>query len=134
MRKEYAELLSAQAKDIAKIFSNPNRAKNLNKESFAVKEIRPLSDETAAVTFIKNTGKESVMFFYYSYGANKFFNFFPTDSHILGMQSFAQIKRALEAKNFRHNFQSAPAPVSSEAPQTFTQPRQPMEGMEEYVY
>jgi hypothetical protein len=67
-----------------------------------VDKIQPLSEDTAAVLFKKNTGKKAVAFFYIVKTDWRYF--FPRDSHILGMESFGEIKRGIEEYNFSFNF------------------------------
>ena len=64
MKKEYALKLSAKAKEVAELFSNPKRAFNVNKETFELSEIIPISESTAIGIYLKNTGKKAFAFFY----------------------------------------------------------------------
>lgn len=88
-------------------FSNPDRENNVNKETFRVASITPLSESAAAVIFLKNTGKRAAAFYYLI--KDKWRYFFPTDSHILGMERFAAFKDRVEAGNWKHNFPGATA-------------------------
>lgn len=104
IKKEIAIELYKKVQEVAKIFSNPDRDKNYNNEVFEFEQIRPLSDFSAAVVFRKSSGKKAVAFFYYinsGYGMWKYF--FPSDSHILGMEHFGQLKQQIEEFNFDKN-------------------------------
>lgn len=104
MRKELAVSLKSEAERMAQNFSNPDRMKNHNNETFEVNHIHVMSEDTAAVIFKKNTKKYAVMFFYYMHPYKKWYGFFPTDSHIMGMDRFGDIKAKYEEVNFASNF------------------------------
>lgn len=95
-----ASRLVIEAEKVAKLFSNPSRQYNFNGESFAVEEIRPLSDSTATVIMKKNSGVYAMVFFYYVKGGDFWGYFFPTDSHVLGMAQVSDIKAEIERRNF----------------------------------
>lgn len=104
MKKELAISLYASVQEVARVFSNPNREKNYTNEIFEFEQIRPLSDTTAAIVFRKNTGKKAVAFFYYvNSGMGKWMYFFPSDSHILGMEHFGMMKQEAEEFNYDKN-------------------------------
>ena len=65
MKKSLALKLQYRAEEVAKKFSNFDREKNHNNETFELVIIRPLSDYTAAVIYEKDTGKRAIAFFYY---------------------------------------------------------------------
>ena len=106
MNKEIAKELKSFIKHSANRYSNKDREGNYNNEKFVISEIIPTSDNTAVVYFKKNTGKVAVGFFYYiNRGISKGWKyFFPTDSHINGMQSFLYYKLEAERINYKHNF------------------------------
>lgn len=104
MKKELAISLKEQANIIAERFSNPDRQANYNNETFAVNHIKVLSEDSAAVIFKKSSNKYGVMFFYYMHVFKKWYSFFPTDSHIMGMAKFGDVKDKYEELNFEHNF------------------------------
>jgi len=107
MNQNRAILLRSTAIEVAKSFSDPNRAFNFNNETFTVNCITPLSDDTAIVNLKKNTGKEVLFFFYWvNIGNGKWWYFAPSDSHIIGMEQFGKYKLQLEEKNFQYNFQN----------------------------
>ena len=106
MNKEIAKELKSFVNHIANRYSKKDREGNFNNEEFKVDEIIPTSDHTAVVYFKKNTGKYGLAFFYYiNRGASKGWKyFFPTDSHINGMQAFLFYKLDAEKRNYKHNF------------------------------
>lgn len=97
MKKENLKSLKRRAEEIATAYSNPNREYNHTNEVFSMDKINPLSETTASVTFLKNTGKRAVAFFFLV--KNEWKYFFPTDSHILGMRYFHKIKLGIEYLN-----------------------------------
>ena len=101
MRKEIALRLRAEAERVAKEFSNPLRERNPGGEIFEVDEILALSEFTAAVVFKKNSGKKAVGFFYTVKDNWRYF--FPSDSHLIGMEAFSEIKKRIEIENFSRN-------------------------------
>ncbi|MCD4759798.1 hypothetical protein K8R33_02840 [archaeon] len=104
MNREIAKKLNDKAKAMAWAFSKPEREFNGTNESFEVHKINPLSEDTAAVTYNKSSGKKALMFFYYrKNGGGNWHCWFPTDSHILGMQYFGELKLKVEVFNFDKN-------------------------------
>jgi len=87
---------------VARMFSDPSRIHNLGGETFELEKIMALSEYTAAVFYLKNSGKRAIAFFYYNNNAWRFF--FPSDSHLVGMSAFAEVKRKVEEGNFEKNF------------------------------
>lgn len=107
MKKEIASKLSLKAKEVASKFSRTDRQGNFNSETFSVHDIKPLSEYTACVYFLKNTGKQGVAFFYYiNQGDGYWQYFFPSDSHILGMEKFGELKMKVEFDNWGKNEES----------------------------
>lgn len=104
MQKSKAEQLRKYAEDVAGYLSRPDRARNYTEETFAVDDIMPLSDDSAAVIFLKSSGKKALMYCYWYHSSGSWRNFIPTDSHILGMNQLAELKRVVEAENWKHNF------------------------------
>ena len=104
MKKELVKKLIEKVQEVEKRFSNYDREKNYNNETFTFESIRPMSDFTAAVIFKKNTGKKAVAFFYYVESGKGWWSyFFPKDSHILGMEMFGKMKQQIEEYNFDKN-------------------------------
>ena len=105
MNRDRALELKKFAQTIADRFSNFNRDGNQNKETFTVHDIIPLSDDSAVINFKKNTGKIAVAFAYYiTKGRSKGWKyFFPTDSHVSGMQAFHFYKLQAERINYSKN-------------------------------
>jgi hypothetical protein len=92
--------LKVKAEEVARIFSNPDRQFNYNQEVFSVHEIKPLSDSTAVVFLKKDTGLFSLVFFYYIKANDGYWAyFFPTDSHVLGMNNVSVFKSEVELMN-----------------------------------
>lgn len=113
MNKRLAQLLYKQSKDLAKKFSDPNRAGNTNQENFEMVGIKPLSDHVATVTFSKDSGKLSIAIALYIKGYDKgaeaenntpWYLFFPTDSHLLGLCGIKELKGLIEDHNWKLNF------------------------------
>lgn len=99
MKSQVVAALIQEAKRIAKLYSDPERSQNFNAETFEVHEIIPLSEFTAAVIYLKNTGKKAAFFFYYIAPKEAWWYFVPTDSHILGMEVFGKVKLNVEQHN-----------------------------------
>ena len=104
MRKKIARALDEAAQNTAKLFSNPDRPQNHNKETFTVDKITPLSEYTACVVFRKDTGKFGAAFYYWvNANGGEWRYFFPTDSHLLGMGLMCQAKQLIEFANYGFN-------------------------------
>lgn len=101
MKKEIALSLKAEADNVAAKMSVADRPNNFNSERFEVEEIAPLSEVVAAVTFAKSGGKKVLAVFYYH--RDRWWNFFPTDSLLLGFYNLQGIKEAIEKENFPIN-------------------------------
>ena len=101
MTKDLKIKLIEEAEKVAKDFSSPNREFNYSKEVFEIDKIVPLSENTASVTYIKNTGRKGLALFYYinSKGGHWEY-FFPKDGHILGLEFFKEHYRKIEEENF----------------------------------
>ncbi len=91
--------LKKKGEEVALIYSNPSRAMNINKETFVLEEIRPLSETTAIMLFKKNNGKKAMSFAYYVNG--RWLDFFPSESHAIGMQRMAQELLSVDEFNVR---------------------------------
>ena len=105
MRKELVKALKKRAIEVGGFFSKPDREFNYGNETFKVHKIIPLSEFTAAVIYIKTPSmKKATMFFYWmrNNGGNWAY-FFPSDSHILGMEMFGKLKAKVEVYNFDKN-------------------------------
>ena len=103
MKKQIAQLLEKTAETDAVKWSDSNRSRNFNGETFKVSQIVPLSEHTATVRFEKTGGKIAIAFYYLIKG-DRWWHFFPTDSHIIGMQQFPQHKEQAEQDNWMFNF------------------------------
>jgi hypothetical protein len=104
MKKEIAKELKDFTDVVCKRYSNKDRVNNFNNETFKVEEIIPTSDHTATVIYEKNTFKRAAFFFYYIPRQKKWHYFVPTDSHINGMNCFANQKIEVERHNYKYNF------------------------------
>ena len=106
MNKQLVKDLTEFAEQVAKRYSQTEREGNVNNEQFAIVEVIPMSEHAATVIYEKTTGKQAAFFFYYiNRGKAKGWKYFvPTDSHILGMQSFSHYKLEVERHNYKHNF------------------------------
>ena len=104
MNKDIAKQLKEFSIVVRNRYSNHNRDNNFNKETFEVQEIIPTSDHTATVIYEKNTFKRAAFFFYYIPRQKKWHYFVPTDSHINGMNCFANQKIEVERHNYKYNF------------------------------
>lgn len=103
MNKDYYDSLRTAAEEAGKVFSNRTPdVSNFGGVSFAVEEIAPNSDASAAVTYLKSDGSRVVFFFYlirYKNG-HSWRYFVPTDSHVVGMYDFARVKAVVEKMNY----------------------------------
>lgn len=104
MNKLVAKELKTFTEIVCKRYSNKDRTNNFNNETFIVQEIIPTSDHTATVIYEKNTHKRAAFFFYYIASLKKWNYFVPTDSHINGMNCFANQKIEVERHNYKYNF------------------------------
>ena len=104
MKKTYALQLSAKAKEVAGLFSNPKRIANVAKEKFEVESIEPLSESSAVVIYIKNTGKKAIAFFYTVKDEWRYF--FIKESHVYGMIKLPKYLQEVESYNYPLNFKT----------------------------
>lgn len=103
MNKDIAFRLREYALEVGQIYSNPDRERNYSKETFKINEILPLSEYTAVVIYLKDGGKHAMAFFYYTMNG-RWNYFFPSDSHINGMEKLKDILWSVEKYNFSKNF------------------------------
>ncbi len=106
MKYEIAVELKKAAEELARFFSQPERKAMFTGEDWTLDDIFPLSDTAAAVVYLKTGGKKAVAFFFYDGTGNKksWKKFFPSDSHIVGMEAFSKYKLEIEHSNFGFNF------------------------------
>jgi len=106
MNKQVAKKLRQEAMKVGLLYSNKNREHNHNNETFIVETIKPMSEYTAAVNYRKKpTDKLALAFFYYINTGDGYWNyFFPSDSHIIGFETFGSLKQKVEDQNFEKNF------------------------------
>lgn len=104
MNKQIAKELKQFADVVCSRYSQKDRSKNFNNETFSIQEIIPTIDHTATIIYEKNTGKRAAFFFYYIPAFKKWNYFVPTDSHINGMSCFANQKIEVERHNYKYNF------------------------------
>lgn len=106
MNKTVALRLKTTANEIAQNFSNPDREYNKTNETFDVESIVPLSEYTALVIFSKSSGKKALAFCYYINANNgQWRYFFPSDSHVRGMEKVGPYLQKIEVFNFPKNFE-----------------------------
>jgi len=104
MKKKLVYELHAKAEQIAKMYPNPNREHNNNNETFAVMGIKPKSETTATILFMKSSGKLALAFAYYiNQNGGKWQYCFPTESHIIGMCKVANSLTSVDEYNFKKN-------------------------------
>ena len=108
MNKDTAKALAAKAEEISQQYSNPNRKYNYGQESFTLESIIPHSDQVATVVFLKSSGKRAAALFYYIPAKKVWRYWFPTDSHVAGLQGFREVKLQIEQQNFQQNFVHIP--------------------------
>ena len=107
MQQGRAIKLQRSADTAAENFSRPDRARNFTKEKFSVYSLQPLSETTAAVIFLKSSGKKALAFFYWINANNGHWRyFFVSDSHLLGLRKLEGILENIEMENFPLNFQA----------------------------
>lgn len=104
MNKDVAQKLISEARYAGEKFSNPDREFNFTGETFKLKKITPLSENTALAFYEKDTGKKAIFFFYFirSFGGQWKY-FVPTDSHVLGMINAHKYLQEIEEYNFEFN-------------------------------
>jgi len=104
MNKEIAKKLWKLSRDLAEMYSNPNRRNNVNGELFSVECVKPLSEYTAMIRFNKSTGKRALAFAYYiNSGTGRWEYFFPKESHVYGMQKVSALLQEVEEFNLPQN-------------------------------
>jgi hypothetical protein len=99
VRKEIAQNLRKRAEEVAERYSQPGERSRAAKEGLKVDAIEPLSDNAAAVIFIKDTGIRTVALFFYLSHSETWNYLFPTDGHTLGFSEFPRIRREVEKLN-----------------------------------
>ena len=104
MKKDRVQKLNEKAKEIAEMFSNPNRQFNFNKETFTVEFIQPLSEMVAAIYFKKTSGKIALAIAFWKNNKGGHWDyFFPTDSHVLGFRKMEKLLESVEEYNIGKN-------------------------------
>ena len=105
MRKELVESLKRRVSEIAVAMSNPDRDKNPGKEIFKIHQIIPTSESSAVAIFEKLPSHKLALctLFFINAGESFWLNFFPTDSHFLGMRKLESLMQEVEVGNFDKN-------------------------------
>ena len=104
MTKDRVNKLNQKAREIAEMFSNPNRQFNFNKETFTVEFIQPLSEMVAAIYFKKTSGKIALAIAFWKNNKGGHWDyFFPTDSHVLGFRKMEKLLESVEEYNIGKN-------------------------------
>lgn len=117
MKKESAFQLKRDIWQWAEVFSNPGRELNHAGERFwldSTDDIHVLSDDLVGVVYTKTGGKKALAVMYHvNSQGGKWVAFFPTDSHLAGMNSdqLNNLKRLVEKNNFPLNFKEEPMVV-----------------------
>lgn len=105
MQASRAKLLEQEAKNVARLFSDPDRPKN-NNERFRVERIRPLSDTAAAVIMQKAPSRKlAVVYFYWvELGrGGEWRYFFIGYGHLVGLEKVRELLDQVEQYNFTKN-------------------------------
>jgi hypothetical protein len=104
MKKHLVLELHKKAESLAKAYSKPGRENNHTNELFSVHQIKPLSEDVAAIIFKKCSGKFALLVcFWINANDGYWHTFFPKDSHLLGMRYIEKIKLKIEEINFGKN-------------------------------
>jgi len=103
MNKQIAISLEALAEKVATMFSRKDRAGNVNGETFILRRIDVLSEDTAAGVYQKSTGKYAIVFFYHiARGRSAGWQyFFPTYNHLTGLGKLQDLLHKCEQHNFK---------------------------------
>ena len=111
MRKEVALTLKHKAVEVAKRFSNTDRANNFNNESFKVHEIMPISAQGAYVIFEKSSGKRAIAhFIHVDHPKNPFWQYYIIGAqHLLNLNVLSDKYLEVEQHNFPFNFKEKSA-------------------------
>lgn len=106
MNKKVAFELSAKAAEVAEKFSNLNRNRNFNNETFKVSRIVPLGEILAYVIFQKSNLKKALAVFYYIEGMKYWQYFFPKEGHLIeaGWEAIRLAKIQIEKYNYPLNW------------------------------
>lgn len=102
MKKKLKLELKVFADDLAKKYSNTQRAKNYDDDFFYVIDYEILSEYTAIVVFGKSSGKKAMaLVWYIEAGTGGFFQyFFPKDQHINAFDRGEIYKKYKEISNY----------------------------------
>ena len=105
MKKDFVLPLQVKCSEVAKTFSNPDRACNGNKEIFTVNKIIPMSESVAVCIFDKiPSGKKAIAVLYYVNGGDGYWSyFFPTYDHLSGFSRVEKQLHDIEVFNFDRN-------------------------------
>ena len=97
--------LRVKAQDVAKMYSNPERAFNGNHEVFTVEKIIPLSESVAITIYSKiPSGKQALALFTYINGGEGYWAYcFPTYDHLAGYYRVEELLHDVEVFNFDKN-------------------------------
>uniref|UniRef100_A0A6M3XXX4 Uncharacterized protein n=1 Tax=viral metagenome TaxID=1070528 RepID=A0A6M3XXX4_9ZZZZ len=104
MNKDVAIKLKQKIDWIAEKYSNPDREKNGNNETFSLNKIVPLSEYTAVAFFNKSSEKQALAFLYYVEFQDGYWGyFFLKESHVFGMSKIVKYLQEIEEFNFPRN-------------------------------
>lgn len=106
MNKEIQLKLLDKVAQLEQMYSNPDREKNQEKETFYADGLKQLSETTAACIFKKSSGKEAICFLYWVDSKGGYWTyFFPTESHVIGMERFKSFLAKVDQFNFLLNIE-----------------------------
>ena len=103
MNQARALELAQAADETAFDFSRTDRGGNPGGETFKVDRIIVLGETTAAVVFLKNTGKKAVCFYYYdnSRAHPRWAYFFITYAHLSSLRHVEELLFEIEQHNYQ---------------------------------
>ena len=106
MTKEIAKKLYEKATDVAFKYSQNDRSNNFSGETFEVKEIEPLSAQSALVTFKKSSGKLGLAhFIHVNMPSNPFWTYYFLGSqHLINLDKIPDKYHEVEKHHFKLNF------------------------------
>ena len=109
MKRSTAISLYAHAEEVAQIYSDPNRKKNHREEVFDLVACTPTSDNVAGI-ILRHTPRDNVTKPKLALSVcilvnGKWFDFFPSTDHILGLEGIRGIYQEVERRNFSQNLE-----------------------------
>lgn len=105
MNHQIARLLNAKARSVG-VYMSSSRDKNVNKETFTLHRVIPLSEHTAAVIYHKSSNKYALCLMYWrdhNGSEGEWMWQFVTESHVHGMAKLGPILQEVEKHNYPVN-------------------------------